>query len=102
MTQRVCTGARGGTTLLELIIALVLLSLLTAVVSVAAQRASRPTPDLATHVDSLRERAFRLGRPQRAEFHDAGRYGAILVLPTGRIIADSTLRIDTFTGDLRQ
>lgn len=102
MKHRIRTRTRLGTTLLELIIALVLLSLLTAVVSVAAHRTSRPTPDLATRVDSLRERAFRSGRPQRAEFHDAGRYGAILVLPTGRIIADSTLRVDTFTGDLRQ
>jgi prepilin-type N-terminal cleavage/methylation domain-containing protein len=88
-------------TLTELMVVLALLGALAAVVAQAARQPVRRRLDLASRIDSLRQQAFLMGRRQGAYLRDSTRFGEILVLPTGAVVAESTLRIGPLTGDLR-
>lgn len=92
---------RAGMTLLELLVALALLGLMTAVVELTTKANVTRNTGLVVQLDSLRDRAFKTGRPQSAWLHDSTRSGRVLVLPTGRVIADASLGIDPLTGGLR-
>ena len=93
---------RRGMTLLELLVALALLGIMTAVVDFAMKARVNPSGSLVMELDSLRDEALRTGRPQRAWLQGSTRSGRVLVLPTGRVIADSSLGIDPLTGSVQR
>jgi len=95
---------RLGVTLVELLVALVVLGLLTGIAVMQVRPVAAPSVDwLSDSVAVLRARAIDLGIPQTAVFTgDSSNAHAITALPDGRMIADSALRMDTFTGQRRE
>lgn len=87
-----------GVTLLELLVALTMVGVLAGVVELALQPKPVRAAGLGTLIDSLRERALRSGRAQAAVLRDSTKSGRVLVLPTGRVISDSSLDLDPLTG----
>lgn len=99
--SRTPNSARPGLTLLELMVALAVVAALTAVATLAAHPMTPRRVNLADQVDSLRLRAMQSGRTQTAFLRDSLRYGAVVILPTGSLIADSSLRLAPLTGEVQ-
>lgn len=92
LQRKNCLRRRAGMTLIELIVAIVLIGTLTMIVPVMSSRQTN-RQDLMWRIDSLRTKAMRSGRTQAAYLQDSTRFGAILALPTGELLPDSTLGI---------
>jgi len=85
-------------TLLELMVGLAILSILGMIVAQAGRLTTRRPMNFSLRIDSLRHIAIRSGRTISVFIRDSSRSGEILVLPTGSVIADSTLRITPLPG----
>lgn len=90
-----------GVTLIELLCALVLLALLSAVATVAARRAAIPdaTDAYATIVDSARAAAAE-ARVIRVRLPGSRAAAYALIEPDGSVIADSSIGVARLTGAL--
>ena|SRR5690242_5901171 len=90
-----------GITLVELLVVLVLLSIAASVVGLSLGNATRQA--MATTVrdelNAARDSAIRSGHPFTLQTHGLNSDHWITALPDGRVIADSTLAIDRFSGD---
>ena len=86
--RRRCPG-RSGMTLLELVIAIALLALLTAVAAQSPLAGPSRQASMQVSIDSLRRHAMREGRTEHAMLRDSARSIDVTVLPTGLIVADS-------------
>lgn len=95
---------RAGVTLVELLVAIVIVGLLAGVVGLAARRAPEPSEAerLATAVANARRTSLRDGRPATIEIRLGGARHAVTALPDGGVIADKVVRerlgIDRVTG----
>jgi prepilin-type N-terminal cleavage/methylation domain-containing protein len=88
---------RRGVTLIELLIAIGVLSAITAVVGLTMPPATNSNAtDIAAKLFDARDRALRTGKPVVTWLGDSGGPAAV-ALPDGSVIADSIL-IDRFTG----
>lgn len=88
---------RRGVTLLELVVALLLLGLMEAVVVETTRSSRAESSGLAGQIDSLREVAIHTGRPVGRFMRDSNREGNVLALPTGEILADPSLSLATLS-----
>lgn len=91
-------SARAAHTLIELIVSIALLGLLGAIVVQTGRFADHHPRTIAWQVDSVRAAAIQKGKAQHAFVRDSTRYGEILVLPTGEVQADASLRLQPITG----
>lgn len=91
---------RSGITLVELLVALAILGLMTAVVAVQFQPARPASNDWrADSVAAMRRRAITEGRVRTAILAgDSTGAHPVTALPDGRVLADSIMDIDPFTG----
>lgn len=90
---------RPGTTLIELVVVLVLLAIIAAV---AAQPvlSGRVRGDASlARLDEARRSAARSGRAVHLSRLDSARVGEATLLPTGEVVADSSLDLDPLTGE---
>lgn len=100
----VAGARRRGVTLVELLVAIVIVGLLAGVVGLAVRRAPQPSEAerLATDVADARRTALRDGRPATIEIRLDGAPHAVTALPDGGVIADRVVRqrlgIDRLTG----
>jgi len=92
---------RRGVTLVELLVALVLLALLSTVVTQTPRLLGHKPTTLSDRVDSMRRKAVQSGKSVVVFLRDSARSGDVLVLPTGSILADSTLRVAPLTGQVQ-
>ena len=90
-----------GVTLVELLVVLVLIAIAASVVGLALGTAMHPAAakSVRAEVNAARDSAIRVGQPLTLQIVGVDSGGAITVLPDGRVIADSALAIDRFTGD---
>lgn len=96
-------GAK-GVTLVELLVVLAILGVMAGVVGLAFATGSGVRDDrteAATTVLRARTEALRSGATVQATVFVEGTPHAIAVLPDGRVLADSALGVDTFTGAVR-
>lgn len=90
---------RSGMTLIELVVVLVVLTILAGVAGMALSRGeSPPRDDRAAKLYAARVSALRLGRPVMIRWSDTGGPAAAIAMPDGSVIADSSLRVDRFSG----
>lgn len=92
--------ARAGVTLLELILALAILGLMSASVGLSAPR-TLVVPQSARGLEvamRLRDSAIRSGHRVRGDINISTRSIEVTAFPDGRVLADSVLRIDPFSG----
>jgi prepilin-type N-terminal cleavage/methylation domain-containing protein len=95
---------RRGLTLIELLAALALLGLITGVAALRLRPVTLPAGDWRSDsVAALRRRALARGRAQSTVIVGAtgGPY-RLTALPGGRVLADSALATDPFTGQVRE
>lgn len=95
---------RLGVTLIELLVALAVLGLLTGVVVLQVRPVRRLPGDWrADSIAAVRRRAVAEGAPRTAILaSDPAGAHAITALPDGRVIADSAVDVDAFTGRVRE
>jgi prepilin-type N-terminal cleavage/methylation domain-containing protein len=95
---------RRGVTLVELLVALAILGLMTGVVVLQAKPARLARSDWRSDsVATLRRRAVTQGRAQTAILViDSARAYPLTALPDGRVVADSVMDVDAFTGRRRE
>lgn len=95
---------RRGVTLVELLVALAILGLMTAVVVLQAKPARLPRSDWRSDsVAALRRRALTEGRAQTTILViDSATAHPLTALPDGRVVADSLVNVDAFTGRVRE
>jgi len=93
-----------GATLLELIVALVVLGVITSVVGLAFTIVSGENGeiDVAAAIQDARNEALQTGNTVLATVTVDGIPHPVTALPDGRVLADSTLRIDALTGAVEQ
>ena len=91
------TASRPGVTLIELVIAIALLSLMASIV-VAAGNSQKKAPPIADAIEQAREAAIHSGRevPLRVIAH--GIAYRLVAEPDGSIVGDSALGIDRLSG----
>jgi len=91
----------GGITLVELLVVLVLLGIAASVVGLAfgsSQRQAMATT-VRDELNAARDSAIRSGHPLTLQTRGLNSDHWMTALPDGRIIADSALAIDRFSGD---
>ncbi|MBA2684458.1 MAG: prepilin-type N-terminal cleavage/methylation domain-containing protein [Gemmatimonadaceae bacterium] len=91
---------RAGVTLLELILALAILGLMSAIVGLSAPR-TLVMPASARGVAAVmrwRDSAIRSGHRVRGDVSTFPRLLEVTAFPDGRVLADSELRIDPLSG----
>jgi prepilin-type N-terminal cleavage/methylation domain-containing protein len=93
---------RRGMTLIELVVAMSVVALITAISALAGGRAAQASDDerFAATIASLRARALIDGHSQVAIIERNGEPRLMSALPDGRILADSAVLIDPFSGTL--
>lgn len=86
--------ARLGVTLLELLVAVVIVGLLAGVVGLAVRRLPEPSEAerLAALVVDARRTALRAGRPETIVLRLDGAAHAVTALPNGEVVADAAVR----------
>jgi prepilin-type N-terminal cleavage/methylation domain-containing protein len=90
---------RRGVTLIELLVAIVVLTVITAVVGLTiSESTSSPTSVVAAKLFEARDEALRTGKPVITWIADSGGAAAI-AFPDGTVLADSVY-VDRFTGRL--
>jgi prepilin-type N-terminal cleavage/methylation domain-containing protein len=89
----------GGSTLIEMLVALALLGILASVTTLAIRRMAQPAPDdpMTIIADTINA-VIRSGRPTTLQFIVNGRPALATLNPDGSIVADTVLHIDRFTG----
>jgi prepilin-type N-terminal cleavage/methylation domain-containing protein len=94
---------RHGVTLIEMLVALALLSVLTSIVALGLPAARVPASGaLVDSVAGLRRRALASGRVQTTVVvPDSSGARRISAMPDGRVIADTSLAVDMLTGRIR-
>lgn len=99
MTAPVGSAMR-GVTLVELVVVLAVLGTLTTMVLINFPR-TRPRigpKEVSDPIVRIRQHAIESGMPSGGRVALDGKVHAVLALPDGRVIADSSLRVDPFTG----
>jgi prepilin-type N-terminal cleavage/methylation domain-containing protein len=93
-------NARAGTTLIELMIAIVILSVMAGVAVVALRTAGPPSDqDVAfARVQQLRRTVVENGRPLSIGIELSGRRYTISAYPDGRVVTDAPLPVDRLSG----
>jgi prepilin-type N-terminal cleavage/methylation domain-containing protein len=97
-------AVRGGVTLVELLVAVVIVGLLAGVAGLAVRRAPEPSDDdrLVAAIAAARRTALREGRQETIELRLDGEPHAVTALPDGSVITDEAthgrLGIDRLTG----
>jgi prepilin-type N-terminal cleavage/methylation domain-containing protein len=98
------TSPRTGVTLVELLVALLLLGMMATVVGIAVPRAEPPsTADEISHaISNARRAAIDSGRSVTINLSVHGTLHAATALPDGSIVADTGLGVERLTGRARQ
>ncbi|MEO8879623.1 MAG: prepilin-type N-terminal cleavage/methylation domain-containing protein [Gemmatimonadaceae bacterium] len=91
---------RAGVTLLELILAIAILGLMAGIVGLSAPHFGVPSePQRAvTSAMRLRDSAIRIGRRVTGSVRIKSRLLEVTAYPDGRVLADSELNIDAYSG----
>ena len=93
---------RHGSTMVELMVTLALLSIVSAVATLALRGAApRPREETWSAVMHARGRALREGRAVTIGVRTGGRVVVATALPDGTVVADSALHVDVLTGQRR-
>jgi hypothetical protein len=89
--------------MVELIVALAILGVLTAVVGLSLQAApkERTLPEWQNQIAAARDSSLRFGRSVMLVVRRNGETYAVTALPDGRVIADASLGIDPLSGKVR-
>ena len=92
--------ARGGVTLVELMVTLALIGLLAGIVGLTLHTAARaPSTDAPTaRLVAARDSALRLGVAVTIVIMVNGRAHIATALPDGRVVADSAFAVDALSG----
>lgn len=97
-------AGRAGVTLIELSVALAILGVAAALTGLAVR--AIPEPDAAElragRVDAARRRALAERIPVTVELADSGRLLRAVAFPDGRVVADSALGMDPYSGRRRE
>jgi prepilin-type N-terminal cleavage/methylation domain-containing protein len=94
-------GLRRGVTLVELLVVLAIMTVMAAVVGLAAPPIRHTDPDVATtRVAAARRVALSSGQPVSITVVSQERPYAVTAYPDGAIIADSALAVDRLAGVL--
>ncbi|HMC56722.1 MAG TPA: type II secretion system protein [Gemmatimonadaceae bacterium] len=89
-----------GSTLLELIVTLAIMSIVFGVVALALSRRQTPVDDWRAQVAAAREQALRTRARVTAEIATANGRGALTAFPDGTVIGDSALGVDRLSGEI--
>lgn len=102
-SDRALRRIRRASTLIELMVTLAVLSIVSAVATLALRgvASGRVREDVWSGVTAARERALREGRAVTIRLRAAGRVVVATAFPDGSIVADSALRVDVLTGQRR-
>lgn len=92
---------RGGVTLVELIVVLAIMTVMAAVVGLAAPPIRHADPDIATtRVTAARRTALSSGQPVSITVVSREHPYAVTAYPNGAVVADSALAVDRLAGVL--
>jgi prepilin-type N-terminal cleavage/methylation domain-containing protein len=92
-------GLRRGVTLVELLVVLAIMTVMAAVVGLAAPPIHRTDPDVATtRVTAARRAALSSGQPVSITVVSQEHPYAVTAYPDGAIVADSALAVDRLAG----
>jgi prepilin-type N-terminal cleavage/methylation domain-containing protein len=90
---------RRGLTLVEMLVVLVLLGVIAGVAAVALPPAVAPVSPALNALAAARRAAIRSGRSVTVAFSwDSQPARPVTALPDGRVVADSAVPVDLFTG----
>ena len=95
-------GSSSGTTLLELLVTLTLMTILSTIAALASRQTAVPaidSPEL--RIGNARRAALASGQPVSLLIEASGAPRMVTALPDGRLLADTGLHIDRLTGRRR-
>ncbi len=96
---------RPGVTLVELVVAIAILGLMSAITGLAMRNAPRVAPHdtVAASVASARVNALRTGRPVTVTLKSRDGFArSVTALPDGSVLADAGIMVDIFSGRVKR